>query len=75
MTERELTQSPQDLSDPLPALKHILTCARCNGLVWRAASLDENSIVYHCADCGAAMRIVYDAATMTWTAVAVAEKA
>jgi hypothetical protein len=71
MTQRERISTQHQAGDPLPVpQRHILACARCDGAAWRVASLDEDSIVYHCVDCGAAMRIIYDAATMSWTAVA-----
>jgi hypothetical protein len=70
MIEQERTHRPQHTSgDPSPAsLPFFLTCAKCDGAAWRAASLDETSIVYQCVDCGARMRISYDLAAMTWTA-------
>jgi hypothetical protein len=71
MVERARTHTSHEIGDPLPAsLRHILACVRCGSATWRAATLDEESIVYHCVGCGAAMRIIYDATTMSWTAVA-----
>ena len=71
MAEQAGSHSAQNIGDPLPeSLKHILVCDQCGSSIWRAATLDEASIVYHCVGCGAAMRINYDAATRTWTVVA-----
>ena len=69
MPERERTDtSQQSGGDPLPAsLPHILACGQCNGSIWRAASLNETSIVYHCVGCGAGVCLIYDAATRSWT--------
>jgi hypothetical protein len=70
MVERARTHTSQQAGDPLPAsFSHILACVRCDSATWRVATIDEDSIVYHCVNCGAAMRIIYDAATMAWTAV------
>jgi hypothetical protein len=70
MTEQERIQPSQQAGDPLPAsLPFILTCIWCDGMVWRPVMHYDDSIVYRCATCNAAMRIVYDMATMTWMAV------
>jgi hypothetical protein len=68
MVERERTHTPHGAGDPLPAsLPFILTCEQCNGSLWHAATIDETSIVYHCARCHAPVRITYSAATRSWT--------
>jgi predicted RNA-binding Zn-ribbon protein involved in translation (DUF1610 family) len=71
MAERAHTNTSQQIGDPLPAsLQHALSCAQCGSSIWRVATLDDTSIVYHCVSCGTSVRLSYDAATMTWTAVA-----
>jgi hypothetical protein len=58
----------QQAGDPLPAsLKHVLACVHCGGSTWRAATLDETSIVYHCVGCNTPVRLSYDATARAWT--------
>jgi hypothetical protein len=71
MVEQERIHTSQQAGDPLPAsMPGILVCEQCSCGTWRAAALDETSIIYHCVGCNAGVRIVYDTATRSWKALA-----
>jgi len=71
MVERERTHTSHQPGELLlAALPHILECVWCGGSTWHAATLDQTSIVYHCAACGAGLHISYDATARSWTVMA-----
>jgi len=72
MTEREHIRTSEQLGgDPLPAsLAYVIACRQCDSCAWCALILDETSLVYRCRDCEALVRFTYDAASGSWTVVA-----